>query len=187
MRRSTNGQGRLMATHTGLFIRPLSVPHATTKLLFLIVVPMGIVFTAQAQTPPQQHVYGSQSVTPTSSVVSAFSKASQTGALSAVPNSPFNERHEGGLVAIDGQGKFLFVLNPASNDISMFQIDQATGALTEVPASPFRVPPTINPNQSPSLPISIGTEKSGKFVFVGYASGDFQGQSAVVSLSISTS
>jgi len=148
---------------------------------------MGVARRVEAQTPPQQHVYGAQSLSPTSSRVSGFSKASQTGALTVVPGSPFNERFEGGLVAIDGQGKFLFVLNPASNDISMFQIDQATGALAEVPASPFQVPPTVNPNQAPSFALSIGTEASGKFVFVGYAFGDFQGQSAVVTLSIDTS
>ena len=47
----------------------------------------------------------------------------------------FPARLEGGLVAIDGQGKFLFVLNPSSNDISMFQMDQASGAVSEVTGS----------------------------------------------------
>jgi hypothetical protein len=51
-------------------------------------------------------------------------------------------------MAIDGQGKFLFVLDPTSDDISMFQIDPASGALSEVPGSPFAVPaldPTLFP------------------------------------------
>ena len=90
-------------------------------------------------------------------------------------------------MAIDGQGKFLFILNGKSNNISMFQIDQASGALSEVPASPFQVPPTINPNLAPSQPISIAAEKSGKFLFVGYFLGDIPGLSAVVSLAIDTS
>lgn len=142
--------------------------------------------TAFAQTSTQQYVYTSVPGS-SSSAVSGFSKASATGALSQVPGSPFNERLEGGLAAIDGQGKFLFVLNPKSNDISMFQIDQASGALSEVAGSPFAVPPTINPSQAPSQPLSISGESSGKFLFVGYFSGDFQGQSAVVSLTIDTS
>ncbi len=183
-----------MATQTGFCSFKISNLLDRTRIhsrtiLFLLTVSllMGVARRVEAQTPPQQHVYGAQSLSPTSSRVSGFSKASQTGALTVVPGSPFNERFEGGLVAIDGQGKFLFVLNPTSNDISMFQIDQATGALAEVPASPFQVPPTVNPNQGPSFALSIGTEASGKFVFVGYAFGDFQGQSAVVTLSIDTS
>jgi hypothetical protein len=157
------------------------------QLLFVLSILLGIVFTAGAQTPTQQYVYGSSAVNPAPSVVSGFSKASQTGALSLITGSPFDERGEGGLVAIDGQGKFLFVLNPKSNDISMFQIDQTSGALSEVPASPFQVPPTINQSLAPSQPISIAREKSGKFLFVGYLLGDIQGLSSVVSLAIGSS
>jgi 6-phosphogluconolactonase (cycloisomerase 2 family) len=178
-----------------LFSHPsLSVSHdgiqlcsKTLLLLFVLSILLGIVSTADAQTPAQQYVYGSGAVNPNPSVVSGFTKASPTGALSLITGSPFNERLEGGLVAIDGQGKFLFVLNPKSNDISMFQIDQLSGALTEVLASPFQVPKTINPNLAPSQPISIATEKSGKFLFVGYYLGDIQGLSSVVSLVIDTS
>jgi len=156
---------------------------------FLLVLSMllGATSAADAQAPPLQYVYGSQPTTPTSSVITGFSKANQTGALSAVPGSPLNERFEGGLVAIDGRGRFVFVLNPTHNDISMFQIDQSTGALTEVPASSFAVPPTLNSNHAPTRPISITTEKSGSFVFVGCYDGDFVGSSSVVSLAIDTS
>ena len=146
----------------------------------------GFPSAAGAQTSSQQYVYGSQPNSPTS-VVSGFTKAAQTGELNPITGFPIPERFEGGLMAIDGQGKFLFILNAKSNNISMFQIDQASGALSEVPASPFQVPPTINPNLAPSQPISIATEKSGKFLFVGYFLGDIPGLSAVVSLAIDTS
>jgi centrosomal CEP192-like protein/lactonase family protein with 7-bladed beta-propeller len=159
----------------------------TLRLLFVLSIWLGIVSTASAQTPSQQYVYAPVPLTFTSSDIRGFSKVSQTGALTRIPGSPFNERLEGGAVAIDGQGKFLFVLNPNSNNISMFQIDQTSGALTEVRGSPFAVPPTLNPNQAPTNPISIATEKSGKFVFVGYYLGDVQGLSSVVSLAIDTS
>ncbi|HYL84233.1 MAG TPA: choice-of-anchor D domain-containing protein [Candidatus Angelobacter sp.] len=142
---------------------------------------------ASAQTSSQQYVYASvPGASPAPSAVAGFSKAGQTGALTPVSGSPFPELLEGGLVAIDGQGKFLFVLNPKSNDISMFQINPASGALSEVPGSPFAVPPTINPSLAPSQPISITGEPSGKFLFVGYFMGDIQGNSSVVSLSIDT-
>jgi 6-phosphogluconolactonase (cycloisomerase 2 family) len=139
----------------------------------------------------QQNVYGSvASPGSTTSVISGFSKAGQTGALTLVPGSPFNERLEGGLVAIDGQSKFLFILNPTNDDISMFQIDQASGTLSEVPGSPFAVPTLGPPNSPPpSHPLSITAERSGKFLFVGYfyAFGNGQGPSSVASLAIDAS
>ena len=144
---------------------------------------------ASAQSSTQQTVYlslpGSPPAIP-SSLISGFSTTGQTGALNAIPGSPFNDRLEGGLVAIDGQGKFLFVLNPTSNNISMFQIDQASGGIAEVPTSPFAVP-AVGSNAAPSQPISIAAESSGKFLFVGYFNGSFSGDSAIVSLAISTS
>jgi 6-phosphogluconolactonase (cycloisomerase 2 family) len=158
-----------------------------SEILFVLSSLFVFVSTIAAQTPPQQYVYSSGSLTTSTPVVSGFSKASQTGALTAIPGSPFNERFEGGLVAIDGQGKFLFVLNPTSNEISMFQIDQTSGALSEVPASPFQVPSSFPPNPAPAQPISIAAEKSGKFIFVGYFYGGITGESSVVSLSIDTS
>jgi 6-phosphogluconolactonase (cycloisomerase 2 family) len=90
---------------------------------------------------------------------------------------PINEGREGGFLAIDGLGKFLFVLNPTSNNISMFQINQTNGALTEVKNSPFAAVPISN--QAPTFPDFLATEKSGQFLFVGYKFGNFSGQGAV--------
>ncbi len=105
-----------MATQTGFCSFKISNLLDRTRIhsrtiLFLLTVSLlpGVARRVEAQTPPQQHVYGAQSLSPTSSRVSGFSKASQTGALTVIPGSPFNERFEGGLVAIDGQGKFLFL------------------------------------------------------------------------------
>jgi 6-phosphogluconolactonase (cycloisomerase 2 family) len=139
---------------------------------------------APAQTPSQQRVYGSTPVNSATSVLPGYNKDSTTGALTVLSGAPFADRLEGGLLAIDGQGKFLFVLNPVSNNISMFQIDGSTGVLTEVPNSPFAAGPTINPNMGPSRPVSVATEKSGNFLYVGYANGDFSNGSAVVPFTI---
>ena len=143
-----------------------------------------IVPCLSAQTPIQQRLYGSSSVTTTTSSLSGYSKNDMTGALSVLPAAPFADRLEGGLVAIDGQGKFLFVLNSVSNNISMYQIDASTGALAEVPNSPFAAGPTINPNLAPSLPISLTAEKNGNFLYVGHANGDSSTTSAVVPFAI---
>jgi 6-phosphogluconolactonase (cycloisomerase 2 family) len=169
------------------FLARIPLRSKAWRLLLGFCIMLVLIPAVTAQTSSQQYVYSSQPLNSTTSVVAGFSKTSQTGALGTVAGSPFNERLEGGLVAIDGQGKFLFVLNPSSDDISMFQINQTSGALTEVQASPFKVPRTINPNLAPSQPLSIATEKSGKFLFVGYYLGDFQGNSSVVSLAIDTS
>ena len=133
---------------------------------------------SSAQTS-QQTVYVSSPTSTTNSVVAGLAKNGQTGALSTIQGSPFPERLEGGLVAIDGQGKFLFVLNPSSNNISMFQIDQNTGALTEVPNSPFAEGPSSNPNVAPSYPTCLAGEKSGQHLYVGYRFGSVSPNGAV--------
>lgn len=138
-----------------------------------------LVSPVRAQAPQQQYVFGSTPTSANTSVIAGFSKDSQTGALSSVQGSPFPERLEGGLVAIDGQGRFLFVLNPSSNNISMFQINQTTGALTEVPNSPFAEGPGINPNVAPSSPTCLAADKSGKYLYAGYRFGSISPNGAV--------
>jgi 6-phosphogluconolactonase (cycloisomerase 2 family) len=98
-------------------------------------------------------------------VISGFDKNSLSGVLSPIPTSPFSGLATGPM-AVDGKGKFLFVAGPAS--IAMYAIDPASGALTEVPSSPFPYIPTVNPNQAPSNPLSIATEPTGEYVYVGF-------------------
>jgi hypothetical protein len=131
---------------------------------------------AQAQ---QQYVYGSVPVTTNTSEVAAYSKNGSTGSLSALAGSPFADKLEGGPLAIDGQGRFLFIANSSSSEISMFQIDQTTGNLTEVPGSPFAIGTTENPQMAPKSPSCLAAEKSGQFLYVGYRYGNFVGQGAV--------
>jgi lactonase family protein with 7-bladed beta-propeller len=144
--------GVFVSTRSVSFPKQIKFLSKALRLIFRVSIFFMVVPAASAQTSTQQYVYLSSPAS-SSSLVSGFGKSSQTGALSLVPGSPFSERLEGGLVAIDGLGKFLFVLNPQSDDISMFQIDPASGALSEVPGSPFAVPAAINPNSAPSQPI----------------------------------
>jgi 6-phosphogluconolactonase len=72
--------------------------------------------------------------------ISAFSLDNTSGALTAVPNSPFPSGGIGNIngplgIARDDFGHFVFVCN-ASNDISVFSIS-GNGALTPVSGSPF--------------------------------------------------
>jgi 6-phosphogluconolactonase (cycloisomerase 2 family) len=152
--------------------------NATYPLLVLSTV-LTTAISAAAQTPQQQYVYGSVRMTPTTSEVVGFSKDGLSGALTSVANSPFPDRLQGGLMAVDAKGRFLFLINPSTSNISMFQIDPNTGSLTEVPASPFSTGPTENPNMAPTSPACLATEASGQFVYVGYRFGNLPEHGAI--------
>ncbi len=133
--------------------------------------------SAPAQTPQQQYVYASVPVA-TSSEVAGFLKDS-SGNLTAVPGSPLPDNQEGGLVAVDALGRFLFVINANSDDISMFGIN-TDGSLTPVSGSPFAAPPTENLAVTPSSPLCLATENSGHFLYVGYGNGNYPQQGAII-------
>jgi 6-phosphogluconolactonase (cycloisomerase 2 family) len=148
-------------------------------LWWLVLLQAALGATAVAQTPQQQYVYGSVPVTAVSSQVVAYTKNPLNGTLSGVAGAPFPDSLHGGAMAIDGLGRFLFVVNPNTSNISMLQINQTTGSLTEVPGSPFSTGPTQNPAMAPTSPVCIAAEKSGQFLYVGYRFGNIAGQGAI--------
>ena len=154
---------------------PLSSPSLQVfnraGILRLLLLQVTVPATAFAQTPQQQYVFGSVPLRSATSQVAAYVKNGQTGALSAVPGSPFADSLPGGVMAVDALGRFLFVVNTSASNISMFQIDQSTGNLVEVPGSPFSSGPTENPSMAPTLPVCLAVEKSGQFLYVGYRTG----------------
>jgi len=152
------------------------IAHGILPLLFLCASP---VCPATPQTPQQQYVFGSVPVTSATSQVGAYAKNGQTGSLSAVTGSPFADSLQGGAIAIDALGRFLFVVNPATSNISMYQIDQSTGTLAEVPGSPFSTGPTENPNMAAKSPACLAVEKSGQFLYVGYRFGNIANHGAL--------
>ena len=155
-----------------------------TRLFLLLLGPfplalfVAIASPAFAQTQ-QQYLYGSLPVTSATSEVLAYSKNATTGGLSATSNSPLADNSQGGALAIDGQGRFLFVLNPGTSTISMFNIDQTTGNISEVSGSPFSMGPTENLSMAAKSPVCLATERSGQFLYVGYQFGNFTGEGAV--------
>jgi 6-phosphogluconolactonase (cycloisomerase 2 family) len=151
----------------------------TLRILRLLLLQATLAATAAAQTPQQQYVFDSVPVTNSTSYVGAYATNGQTGALSAVAGSPFADNMQGGAMAIDGLGRFLFVINPSTSNISMFQINQSSGSLTEVPGSPFSTGPTENPSMAATSPICLAAEKSGQFLYVGYRFGNFVNQGAI--------
>jgi 6-phosphogluconolactonase (cycloisomerase 2 family) len=90
--------------------------------------------------------------------VAGLSIDSSTGALTAVPGSPFPIGNSGNAsLAIDPGAKFLFAGN-AGGGISVFSIDSTSGALSPVPGSPFQ---TIFPGS----PDKIIVHPNGKFLY----------------------
>lgn len=109
-----------------------------------------------AQSASPQFVYAAGEGSPN---ISAFQLNTTTGALTAVPGSPFNGRSDPHALAVDPAGKFLFVANQTANNISVFAINPASGALTEIPNSPFA-------SGSGSSPNVLTVDATGKFLFV---------------------
>jgi 6-phosphogluconolactonase (cycloisomerase 2 family) len=167
---------------------PLSSPWLQVLnglgILWLLLLHANFASIAIAQAPQQQYVFGSVPITTTTSQVASYAKNGQTGALSAVPGSPFADSLQGGAMAVDALGRFLFVVNTTTSNISMFQIDQSTGRLAEVPGSPFSTGPTENPGMAAKSPVCLAVEKSGQFLYVGYRFGNFANQGAINEYSI---
>jgi 6-phosphogluconolactonase (cycloisomerase 2 family) len=161
------------------FSSPSFLASNTPRTLWLLLLHAAFAVTAAAQTPQQQYVFGSVPITTATSQVAAYAKNGQTGALSAVAGSPFADSLQGGAMAIDGLGRFLFVINTSTSNISMFQINQSTGGLTQVPGSPFSTGPTENPSMAATSPVCLAAEKSGQFLYVGYRFGNFVNQGAL--------
>jgi 6-phosphogluconolactonase len=72
----------------------------------------------------------------TPSVVQGYSINHTTGALTAIPGSPF-PTSGGDTIIADHLGRFIFISNSASGEVSAFQIDATTGKLTQSQGSPF--------------------------------------------------
>jgi 6-phosphogluconolactonase len=97
--------------------------------------------------------------------LSGFKVDSSSGALTAVPGSPFATGSSPIGVAIDPSGKYLYVANEGSNNVSAFEVcasalpgcSATDGSLVSVTGSPF----------SAGLgPISLAADPSGNFVYV---------------------
>src|SRR4029077_8256917 len=167
-----------MAQQTRVLSPSFLVSNAS-RIVPLLLLHAAFAVAAAAQPPQQQYVFGSVPITTATSQVAAYAKNGQTGVLSAVAGSPFANSLQGGAMAIDGLGRFLFVLNTSTSNVSMFQIDQSTGSLTEVPGSPFSTGPTENPNMAATSPVCLAAERYGQFLSVGYRLGNFVDQGAI--------
>src|SRR5438128_1751116 len=123
----------------------------------LSTVVLAIVFLAAPL--PGQFVYVANSA---GNDVSGYTINATTGALTAIPGSPFPTASHPQSVAGHPTGKFAYVANvtdTAAGEVSGYTINATTGALTAIPGSPFPIP---------TLPgaFSAAVDPTGKFAYV---------------------
>ena len=70
----------------------------------------------------------------TQALAYGFAIDSNTGALAAVPGTPFQLSNNAGQFAVDQSGRFLYMSNTNGASIDVYSIDRATGKLTSVSA-----------------------------------------------------
>ncbi|HKV39220.1 MAG TPA: beta-propeller fold lactonase family protein [Blastocatellia bacterium] len=88
--------------------------------------------------------------------VSAFTIDARTGALTAIPGSPFPTGGQQSVGAVvHPNGRFLYVENIFTSNVSAFSIDPNTGILSLIPGSPFA---------SGSTPNGIAMDPLGRFL-----------------------
>ncbi len=92
-------------------------------------------------------------------VVYGYSADTSSGALTAIPGSPFNTgvSQPGNGMATDPAGKFLFITIGNMNEVAAFTIG-SNGALTPVANSPF--------NTNDTTPIAAAVDSTGSFLYV---------------------
>jgi 6-phosphogluconolactonase len=89
--------------------------------------------------------------------ISAYSVDATTGALAAIPGSPFSAGNMPVAIAVDPTGSYVYVVNKTDSTVSAFLIDRSSGALTPVTGSPFA---------SGSGPTSVAIDPTSSFVYV---------------------
>src|SRR5262249_29043856 len=92
-----------------------------------------------------------------STEIMAFS-IGPTGALTAVPGSPFSAGRNPIALSIDRSGKYLYAGNNQDSTLSPFSIDPATGALSPMAGGPISLG---------GWPGHSTIDASGKFLYLG--------------------
>ncbi len=110
--------------------------------------------------------------------ISAYTINSSTGALKAVPGSPFAAEFSPQSVTVDPSGRFAYVANFDGANVSAFIINSSTGALKAVSGSPFA---------AGDHPISVTVDPSGRFAYVANEFGIGSGPGSVSAYTINSS
>lgn len=91
--------------------------------------------------------------------VAGYSRDQTTGALTALPNSPFGNTggNDSQGIRITPSGAFAVIANSSTNNVSVMSVAAATGTLTDIAGSPFA---------AGANPLAIAVDPTSKFAFV---------------------
>jgi len=106
--------------------------------------------------------------------VSVFSIDSSSGALTAVPGSPFFANDNPSDIMMPAAGNLAYVSNPSVGMVTAFTFDASTGALAQVPGSPYF---------SGSGASALTTDNSGQFLYVANTSALNPGSNVIGNIS----
>jgi 6-phosphogluconolactonase len=122
--------------------------------------------------PSTKFIYAADIGQGQAATISGFSVNSTTGALTAVPGSPFSTLVNGSAfyLAAHPSGKFLYAGIPSTRSIEAWKIDSVMGTLTMLPGFPLALSSGNNASLS-----SIVADPSGKFLYVSDDFGDIFG------------
>lgn len=89
--------------------------------------------------PTGRYLFAGHATSGPSFDLRAYAVDIATGALTAVPGSPFAAPASPTNLNVDASGNYLYVTHESSNQLSSYRIDTATGALAALPTSPATV------------------------------------------------
>jgi|HubBroStandDraft_1064217.scaffolds.fasta_scaffold09504_2 6-phosphogluconolactonase len=141
-----------------------SVNTTTGALTSLGTVDLGSQTSDLAITPKGNFIYAANVG---SSTISGFAINATTGALTAVPGSPFPAGPKCATDWVHPSGKFAYCEN-FDGSISAYSINPTTGALTQITGSPFSGPPYGGNSDMRGTP-------NGHFLYVGPDTGGVSG------------
>jgi 6-phosphogluconolactonase len=104
--------------------------------------------------------------------ISGYTIDASTGALTQIPGSPFAAGRGPWSIAVDSEGKFVYLVNSFDSNVSGYTINSTTGALTPIPGSPFAAGVRSQ---------SVAVEPAGRFAYVANFGNPFNGNGGDVS------
>ena len=133
-----------------------AVPHSTTFGHF--------VYTAGGANGP-----------PASALINGYAISGGTGALAAIPNTPFAAGDTVGAMAVHPSGNFVYATTTGYDlttqedifDVAAFAVNATTGGLTPVSGSPFAAGESAGVYAGNAPPEILAMHPSGKFLYVG--------------------
>jgi len=140
----------LLFNRESIMSKALLLPAALLALLAA-----GVRTPAQAQSSPS-FAYAAN----TEGTISGYRIDPASGALTALPGSPFATIRSPSTMAVGGQGRFVYVGNLNVGEIAGYVVDRASGVPHPIPGSPFHPPGTAGGSSIGNLVV----DASGRFL-----------------------